>query len=89
MTGFIGLKAQRMGGSNGKHVFKLPCNVCAESEWVEVDGYLMAQYLRGALVQNVFPAPEFSAEYREQIIGIRSGYHVCENCWGVVFAEEE
>ena len=69
--------------------YQLGCNVCGDVQTVGVCTVRKDQYLMGALVQDVFPEPEFSAEYREQIIGLRSGYHVCENCWDVVFAEEE
>ncbi len=82
-------KATYMGGSNGEQVYQLPCNVCAETEWVSVREELVDRYLRGDLVQDVFPEPEFDSAYREQMIGLRSGYHVCNNCWSSVFAEEE
>ena len=81
--------ATYMGGNDGEQVYKLRCNVCAEDEWVSVREELVSKYLRGAMVQDVFPEPEFNSAYREQMIGLRSGYHVCDNCWDTVFSEEE
>ena len=69
--------------------YSLTCNVCDESQIVRVCTVRKDQYLRGAMVQEAFPEPEFDSAYREQIIGLRSGHHVCNDCWGDLFSEEE
>ena len=70
-----------------KHI---SCNVCRSVESITIDPDRWDKYIKGGLVQDVWP--EASPAYREQIIGIRSGYLVCNNCWGSVgdeFEEEE
>ena len=58
----------------------ITCNVCNTKQDVLVDPARWATYMQGALVQDVWP--EADAVYREQMIGLRSGYHVCDDCWG-------
>ena len=70
-----------------KHI---SCNVCRSVEAVMVDPDRWDKYITGGLVQDVWP--EATPAYREQIIGLRSGYHVCNDCWhsvGWEFDEEE
>jgi hypothetical protein len=69
--------------------YTLTCNVCSTSQTVRVCTVRKDKYLRGAMVQEVFPEPEFDSAYREQLIGLRSGWHVCDNCWDEVFVYEE
>ena len=72
------------------HEAPVTCNLCGARETVLIDPDRWDKYIKGGLVQDVWP--EASPAYREQIIGIRSGYHVCNNCWGSVgdeFEEEE
>ncbi len=72
-------------------IHTLRCNVCGGGQEVFIAKDRWHDYIdRGMLVQDAFPPSlGYDAEYREQMIGIRSGYHVCENCWGSVFTYEE
>ena len=65
----------------------IKCNVCKAEQSVLVDPDRWVAYMKGGLVQEVWP--EASPAYREQIIGMRSGYHVCDPCWNPTFGEEE
>ena len=56
----------------------LVCNNCASKHVVLVDPYKWAEYIKGGYVQDVWS--EASPAYREQMIGIRSGYHICDDC---------
>ena len=69
--------------------YSLACNVCAVAQTVRVCTVRKDKYLQGIAVQEAFPEPEFNSAYREQIIGLRSGYHVCDDCWDSVTAYEE
>lgn len=69
---------------------QVECNMCKAETVVLVDPHRWSTYTKGALVQDVWP--EATPAYREQIIGIRSGYHVCDNCWSSVgedFTEDD
>ena len=59
------------------------CNV-TEADW--------AQYIAGALVQNIWP--EKSADEREVIMNCRverkmDSANVCGDCWDIIFKEED
>ena len=69
--------------------YSLTCNVCDETQTVRVCTVRKDKYLHGALVQDAFPEPEFDSAYREQIIGLRVGKHVCNNCWDSLFSEDD
>jgi len=59
---------------------EVTCNVCKDVQSVLIDPYRWESYTAGRrAIQNVWP--EKTAAYREQIIGLRSGYHVCDSCW--------
>ena len=45
---------------------------------VLIDPAKWKEYMQGRLVQDVWS--EASAMYREQMIGVRSGYHICDDC---------
>lgn len=58
---------------------EIKCNVCNDVAGVLVDPHRWDIYMKGKLVQDVWP--EAGPVYREQMIGLRSGYHVCDLCW--------
>jgi hypothetical protein len=55
-----------------------------EEVTVDLDDYQL--YLKGELVQNVWP--RLSPEEREIIIGV-DGYHLCPECWDKTFMGAE
>ena len=69
--------------------YALTCNVCAGVRTVRVCTVRKDKYLHGLMVQEAFPEPEFNSAYREQIIGLRSGYHVCDDCWHTLGEDED
>ena len=58
---------------------EIQCNVCHDVAGVLIDPHRWGMYMKGKLVQDVWP--EAGPVYREQMIGLRSGYHVCDLCW--------
>jgi len=66
---------------------EISCNVCKGVEVVLVDPHRWEAYKGGSMVQEVWP--EASPAYREQMIGLRSGYHVCDTCWGPSLGGDE
>ena len=62
---------------------EVTCNVCKDVQSVLIDPHRWESYKNGGMVQEVWP--ESTPAYREQIIGLRSGYHVCDPCWGTEF----
>ena len=71
--------------------YYLGCNSCRSHVEVLVPKDREIQYLHGGLlVQDAFPDSEgFTPAYREQIIGIRSGYHICDKCWDETLGDDE
>ena len=65
----------------------IKCQSCKEDDTVEYDPFRWQQYKGGELVQNVWP--EAPASYREKIIGLRSGYYVCDKCWTTQFGDDD
>tara|TARA_R100000329_G_scaffold145867_1_gene131894 strand:+ start:5026 stop:5292 length:267 start_codon:yes stop_codon:yes gene_type:complete len=64
---------------------EVQCNSCYTVSGVLIDPYRWDIYTSKewvALVQDVWP--EATLAYREQIIGIRSGHHICDSCWSSV-----
>lgn len=59
---------------------------CGNMEEVTVDLDDYQLYLKGELVQNVWP--RLSPEEREIIIGV-DGYHLCPECWDKTFMGAE
>ena len=57
---------------------KLVCNNCKSEHDVLIDPVKWAEYANGGYVQDVWS--EASKAYREQMIGVRSGYHICDDC---------
>jgi len=79
-----------VANTHNTSVHNLRCNACIGVDQVFVDNDRWHKYTVGrALVQDAFPEPEFDSAYREQMIGIRTGYHVCNDCWDTVLKEEE
>jgi len=58
----------------------LKCEVCKEEDTVEYDPARRKRHNQGELVQEVWS--EAPAEYREKMIGLRSGMYICNSCFG-------
>lgn len=59
---------------------RVHCRMCGGRRELLVDRDALQAYQEGALVQDAFPG--LSASSREIIIGHRSGFFVCDDCWG-------
>ena len=59
--------------------FELTCYACSREKEVWVNQEEWHQYMRGALVQDVWA--ESSPGFREMMIGARTNMWLCEQCW--------
>ena len=69
-------------GMNFKEGWKtasLKCNGCGVEEKVEYDPERRKRHMRGELVQDVWI--EATDAYRSQMIGLRSGFYMCDPCF--------
>ena len=57
----------------------LKCVMCKKSEKVEYDPDRRKRHMRGELVQDVWI--EATDAYRSQMIGLRSGIYICDDCY--------
>ena len=57
----------------------ITCSTCKKKDTVEYDPHRWMKYMSGQMVQNVWP--EAPADYREKLIGVRSGFYICDTCW--------
>ena len=74
---------------HGDLIAFLPCSHCGKEETVKARYEDVQTYLRGALVQEVWP--EATPAYREQMIGLRNGghhYH-CDTCWSDLLGDDD
>tara|TARA_R100000963_G_C4616629_1_gene85382 strand:- start:466 stop:765 length:300 start_codon:yes stop_codon:yes gene_type:complete len=74
---------------HGDLVAFLPCSHCGQEEYVKAKHEDVQRYLRGALVQEVWP--NATPVYREQMIGLRNGgnHYLCGTCWDDLFRDDE
>lgn len=69
-------------------VIKAECKECGNADELEVDAGKLGRYmLREALVQQMFPS--LSAPERELVMGYRSGYYICNDCWPTVMGDDD
>ena len=57
----------------------LKCVMCKKSEKVKYDPERRKRHMRGELVQDVWI--EATNAYRSQMIGLRSGIYICDDCF--------
>ena len=72
------------GPNETEYITPLRCKACQYTHYVTVDARRWNWYQRGANLTEVWPDPVYDSAYREQMIGLRSGYHVCDMCWDEV-----
>jgi len=63
---------------NKLYQLEATCLTCKGEAYVLAEPDLVDKYYQGALVQNVWP--DASTEYREVIIGWRTGAYICSTC---------
>ncbi len=64
------------------------CRHCKTTDTIRVDDGDYDRWLnREGLVQNIFPL--LSADQRELLLGHRSGWYVCHECWDDVMGEDD
>lgn len=57
----------------------LKCVMCRQSEEVEYDPARRKRHIQGEMVQDVWI--EATDAYRSQMIGLRSGIYICDDCF--------
>jgi len=77
--------------TDGWEEFELTCVSCKETFTELADPSRVARHWAGEMVQNVWS--EAGDDYREFMIGIRSGHWICgakyNDCWTTVFGSDE
>ncbi len=77
--------------TEGWETFKITCQICKQTQEVQADPDRIARHHNGGLVQDVWI--EATDEYREMMIGIRSGHWICgkshNDCWTKLFGSDE
>lgn len=57
------------------------CHTCGHTDEITVDAHAVEEWLSDphSLVQHAFP--QLSIDEAEILIGYRSGFYLCGNCW--------
>ena len=71
----------------GKRRITTRTSGCGQEDTVTIHMDDYERYAAGAMVQDVWP--RLSAQDREIIMGSRSGYYLCADCWHELFTERE